>query len=116
MWGEAAVGFAEGADQRTPVFSAEFCVSVVVGVIKFDLTHDEFNSPLQATRLDATHQVVLDPLCRSGICLSLCFQFQRRVLDSLDLRALMCHRRFMFGKFAVKRDLVLRAFAFQTFP
>jgi hypothetical protein len=36
MWGKAAVGFAEGADQRIPVLSAEFYISAAVGVIKSD--------------------------------------------------------------------------------
>jgi hypothetical protein len=51
MRGEAAVGFAEGADQRIPVLSAEFYISAVVAVIKSDATHDEFYSLVQATRL-----------------------------------------------------------------
>jgi hypothetical protein len=42
MWGEAAVGFAEGADQRIPVLSAKFYKSYSI--------HDEFNSLPQATR------------------------------------------------------------------
>jgi hypothetical protein len=49
MWGEAAILFAEGADQRIPVLSTEFYISVVVGAIKSDSIHDEFNSLLQAT-------------------------------------------------------------------
>ena len=49
MWGEAAVGFAEGADQRIPVLSPEFYISATVGVIKSDWIHDEFNSLPQAT-------------------------------------------------------------------
>jgi len=36
MWSEATVGFAERADQRTPVLGAKFYISVGVGVIKSD--------------------------------------------------------------------------------
>lgn len=42
VWGEAAVGFTEGADQHIPIPRAEFCISAALGVIKSDPIHDEF--------------------------------------------------------------------------